>query len=262
MLKELFSNRLFIGALAFFILCVVGGTLYISHVEKQGAEELATDEDRVKQVPEKQQQQPTAKAPVGDTSQGGHFHEDGTWHGEPHLMPPLSVPPIPTQQPPSNAIDLSKLSPEEYERVMIQFYQQAGVAPPPADYEYLWEAPWVVKRDASGEPILHRIGDPIINIFYIRGFAPTPEEYARYQALVRAHNDAVSDGDTIAAEQVLQEMSNLQAEAQGDLPVADSTLKVPDSMDLATAKENERQKIKEVLDAAYAELGLLHLREN
>ncbi|MYB92836.1 hypothetical protein F4054_19880 [Candidatus Poribacteria bacterium] len=25
-----------------------------------------------------------AKAPVGDTSQGGHFHADGTWHGEPH----------------------------------------------------------------------------------------------------------------------------------------------------------------------------------
>ena len=83
MLKDLFSNRLFIGALVFFILSVVGGTLYISHVEKQGAEELATDADPVKQPTEKQQQ-PTAKAPVEDTSQGGHFHEDGTWHAEPH----------------------------------------------------------------------------------------------------------------------------------------------------------------------------------
>ena len=34
--------------------------------------------------PTEKQQQPTAKAPVGDTSQGGHFHADGTWHGEPH----------------------------------------------------------------------------------------------------------------------------------------------------------------------------------
>ena len=25
-----------------------------------------------------------AKAPVGETSQGGHFHEDGTWHEGPH----------------------------------------------------------------------------------------------------------------------------------------------------------------------------------
>ena len=29
-------------------------------------------------------EKPTAEAPVGDTSQGGHFHEDGTWHGETH----------------------------------------------------------------------------------------------------------------------------------------------------------------------------------
>lgn len=90
MLKELFSNRLFIGALAFFILCVVGGTLYISHVEKQGVEELATDEDPVKQVTEKQQPQPTAEAPVGEETPQGHFHEDGTWHGEPHETPSTS----------------------------------------------------------------------------------------------------------------------------------------------------------------------------
>ena len=88
MLKELFSNRLFIGALAFFILSVVGGMLYISHVEKQSVEELATDEDRVKQLTEKQQPQPTAKAPVGDTSQGGHFHEDETWHEGAHVPVP------------------------------------------------------------------------------------------------------------------------------------------------------------------------------
>ena len=90
MLKELFSNRLFIGALAFFILCVVGGTLYISHVEKQGAEELVTDEDPVKQVTEKQQQ-PTAKAPVAEQTPQGHFHADGTFHAQPHA-PPIQRP--------------------------------------------------------------------------------------------------------------------------------------------------------------------------
>ena len=91
MLKELFSNRLFIGALAFFIFCVVGGTLYISHVEKQGLEELTTDEDSVKQLTEKQQQ-PTAKAPVGDTSQGGHWHGD-EWHETPHAEQQTEAPP-------------------------------------------------------------------------------------------------------------------------------------------------------------------------
>ncbi|MDE0014547.1 MAG: hypothetical protein OXU51_00050 [Candidatus Poribacteria bacterium] len=34
--------------------------------------------------PEKPTQQPIPQAPVGDTSQGGHFHADGTWHEGPH----------------------------------------------------------------------------------------------------------------------------------------------------------------------------------
>ena len=29
-------------------------------------------------------EQPKAEVPVGDTSQGGHFHADGTWHAGPH----------------------------------------------------------------------------------------------------------------------------------------------------------------------------------
>lgn len=91
MLKELFSNRLFIGALAFLILCVVGGTLYISHVEKQDVAELATDEAPVKQLTEKQQQQPTAESPVGEQPPQGHFHEDGTWHGEPPAEAPVAA---------------------------------------------------------------------------------------------------------------------------------------------------------------------------
>ncbi|MYB92783.1 hypothetical protein F4054_13400 [Candidatus Poribacteria bacterium] len=34
--------------------------------------------------PEKPTEQPKAEAPVGDTSQGGHVHADGTWHEGPH----------------------------------------------------------------------------------------------------------------------------------------------------------------------------------
>ena len=86
MLKDLFQNRLFIGALAFFVLCVGGSLLYMQHVAQQGAEELTETQERVAQWNEKQQTKPTETAPppVGDTSQDGHFHEDGTWHAEPH----------------------------------------------------------------------------------------------------------------------------------------------------------------------------------
>ena len=47
--------------------------------------------------PEKPTEQPKAEVPVGDTSQGGHSHADGTWHAEPHVpvetpaAPPLSL---------------------------------------------------------------------------------------------------------------------------------------------------------------------------
>ena len=37
--------------------------------------------------------QPTpAEAPVGDTSQGGHFHADGTWHADPHSQVSDTIP--------------------------------------------------------------------------------------------------------------------------------------------------------------------------
>ena len=39
---------------------------------------------------------PTTQAPVGDTSQGGHFHDDGTWHDKPHPTP-LETPQVDIQ---------------------------------------------------------------------------------------------------------------------------------------------------------------------
>ncbi|MXV76409.1 hypothetical protein F4Z99_19325 [Candidatus Poribacteria bacterium] len=84
MFKDLFSNRLFIGALAFFIFCVGGSLLYQQHVEKQTAEDLARREERIKEWNEKENQQPTAEFNEGDTSQGGHVHANGTWHEGPH----------------------------------------------------------------------------------------------------------------------------------------------------------------------------------
>ena len=77
MLKNLFSNRLFIGALAFFIFCVVGGTLYMWHVERQLAEYAAETQDRVAQWKEKQK--PTTEISAADIPQE-HLHQDGTFH--------------------------------------------------------------------------------------------------------------------------------------------------------------------------------------
>ncbi len=102
MLKDLFSNRLFIGALAFFVLCVCGSLLYMQHVKKQTAEDLAAHKERIKELTS--EQKPTTEAPVGDTSQGGHVHADGTWHGEPHETP------SPAEVDTSNPVQVSDLS--------------------------------------------------------------------------------------------------------------------------------------------------------
>ena len=93
MLKDVFSNRLFMGALAFFVLIVVGGTLYLRHIERQGQVELERTQERLKQWEAQQKQTP--KVPEGDTAQGGPFHADGTWHPGPHeTEAPMVSPPV------------------------------------------------------------------------------------------------------------------------------------------------------------------------
>ena len=92
MFKSLFSNRLFVGALAFFVLCVGGSLLYMQHVKRQSARELAETEERIKTLTEKQNPHPPAEASIVEKpEQGEHLHEDGTFHTEPHVMPQPST---------------------------------------------------------------------------------------------------------------------------------------------------------------------------
>ena len=120
MLRDILSNRFFMGALAFFVLIVVGGTLYLKHVERQMVQEMARTEAAIKRLTEKQS--PTAKAPIGDALQGGHWHGD-EWHADPHAPveppgeAPVAVPPK-TEPHPYDA-----LSAEEQEA-----YRQRSIA--------------------------------------------------------------------------------------------------------------------------------------
>ena len=83
MLTDILKNRLFVGALAFFVLCVGGSLLYMHHDTQKGAEYEKETEDRVRQWNAKQNEQPTAKAPVVEQpAEVGHVHADGTWYAE------------------------------------------------------------------------------------------------------------------------------------------------------------------------------------
>ena len=121
MLRDLFSNRLFIGALAFFVLCVGGSLLYQQYVKRQTAHDLAHSTEHLKTSTDKPNPKPKAKISVGDTPQGGHFHKDGTFHAQPHA-------PIDAD---SRAAAASDTSPDE-----LEFWKKLGVAPPPRGYSY------------------------------------------------------------------------------------------------------------------------------
>ncbi len=94
--------------LSVFIVAIVGIGLYL----------LATQPEKppiviykpVEPLP-KSTEQPKAEVPVEDTSQGRHFHEDGTWHEGPHEQEAAAQETPQTEKPqPQEA-----LSPEEQE---------------------------------------------------------------------------------------------------------------------------------------------------
>ena len=64
MFRDLFTNRFpFVGALIFFLLMVVGGMLYMKHVERQEAEKLSRTQEQLKQWEARQQL--TENPPLG-----------------------------------------------------------------------------------------------------------------------------------------------------------------------------------------------------
>ena len=112
MFKELFSNRLFIGALAFFVLCVAGSLLYMNHENQKSAEYAAETEERARQWNEKQKEQPTTETPVVEKSaEVRNSHADGNpWHeGAQAPVADTQAPQTETSQP------QEALSPEEQE---------------------------------------------------------------------------------------------------------------------------------------------------
>ena len=93
MLKDLLKNRVFVVGLMVFV-CFVGGCLlYLWHVAREGAEEIAATETIARRFNEKQNPPSSAETPVAeDTEQGGHWHGDH-WHADPHpAMTPPSEP--------------------------------------------------------------------------------------------------------------------------------------------------------------------------
>jgi len=225
MFKDLFSNRLFIGALAFFILCVGGSLLYMQHVQRVEAENLAETQAGIEQWNEKQKPI-TAEVPEGDTSQGGHYHGD-EWHAEPHETPQPSQ---------SDAGETAAVSDEDWSDVTPE--QRAQIekmrAQQLADYVAKWgeppspDASYQHYRDNHGDVHRHYQGTVAISDYDFRTrFAPTPEELEQYKQLRADLKAAASasekNGDTWEnpspeVQRLDNEIKSLVANAQREIP--------------------------------------------
>ena len=169
MLKDLFSNRLFLGALAFFILCVGGSLLYMRHVQRVESEKLSAAQARVEQWNERRKEQSAAKASVVEPSAVlRQFHADGTFHAEQQM--PIT--------------HKSEASEEE-----LEFWKKLGVAPPPQGYSYAELADGTMRLQKDNVPIVtvHIGTTPQFNL----GWLPD-DAYYYYDALI-----ALSSGDTL-----------------------------------------------------------------
>ncbi len=252
MFKDLFSNRLFIGALAFFVLCVCGSLLYMQHVEKQSARESAAHEERLKQFTERETRQPTkgVSSVAAQTEQVGHFHSDGTFHAGAHETAiEKNITSLKTED--YNNFEgklMHELTPNERSRIWEQAYREnVGGDPPPG---YLQAA------EQEFQNILKSVHEPRVQIVTIRGFAPNKEQLGRYLELQEQFREAHGRGAGTEADFFQSEMERLEVEAEGDVPL------VKVSWQSERAKSIAKQVLKERTEQAYRDFGLEHLLEH
>ncbi len=178
MLKDLFSNRLFISVLGLFIFCVVGSLLYMQHVEKQRKQEVAEAHERINQWNASR----ATSSPPTDTAQGGHLH-DGAGHAEPHADTSVSQRSEAEKKPDAEDIDSKRgVLTEEQRTGYLKYLEELGLEPPPKGYNYEW--------DAEGNVSLYEYNVPTFETTWSEESEPgrdfyklTDDEWRRYRAL-------------------------------------------------------------------------------
>ena len=153
--------------------------------------------------------------------------------------------------------DFASLTPEQLKKIYDQFYIERGLKPPPPGYKYRWAAIDVPLLDENGQPVLHKIGDPIINIAIEVGFAPTKEEYEQLNQLKRDKLQAEFRGWVEQAASITQKIEKLEALVQRERPVLKGTMWIGNSGEYN--RERVRRMAREQLNEALRSYGLEHL---
>ena len=143
------------------------------------------------------------------------------------------------------------LTPDQQLKYDKEYYNRYGLDPPPLGYQYLMIAPGTPRTDKNGKPIIIKKGDVYISVRYGNGFAPTHEQYKRYQFLEKELNKA-RDVKIIA--NIRNQIDDLKNSAQGRIPTGATTA---GGEGLSSSEIDLR--IKDAINNAYIELGLSHL---
>lgn len=217
MLVNILKNRLFMGALAFFILCVGGSLLYMQHVKQQTADEYKATQERIAQLNERQRPKPQEQAAAGDTSQGGHVHTDGTRHANLHVSTAPGKENLLKSWQDLTDAEKAKYTPEEQ-----AYWKARGHAPPPPGYAYV--------GITDGTQILVPLNEYVITeIHWSHGYGDTKllsdKEYERFKAL----------GLIGSQSRLVIEQEDIPAMLAGTLDLTD-TVKFPDDV-AALARE-------------------------
>ncbi len=144
-------------------------------------------------------------------------------------------------------------------QIYDQFYIQLGLKPPPQGYEYRWADKNVPLLDENGNPVLHKIGDPYVDIAIEVGFAPTKEEYEQLNQLKIDKLQAEFRGSVDKLAVITEEIEQLEAAVQRERPVLKTTMWMGEEG--TYDRERTRRMAREQLNEALRSYNLEHLIE-
>ena len=156
-------------------------------------------------------------------------------------------------------LNLSQLSPEEMQQIFDLFYIERGLDPPPPGYQYLWKDIDVPLLDEKGNPVLHKRGEPVVEIKIAKAFSPTVEEYEMLKALDIEAGSQRIQGNTAKAKQLEAEYSELYSEVMRERPVAETTIWVAKTSEKERDPDKPIRIMKEKLRAALVDQGFSDL---
>ncbi len=144
---------------------------------------------------------------------------------------------------------LKGLSKEQLQQIYASFYTRLGLKPPPPGYEYKWEDIDVPLLDENGDPVLHKIGDPYVDIAIEIGFAPTKEEFEELNQLKEDLGLAEFRGEVDRAASLTQKIETLEALVQRERPVLKTTMWIgePGTYDRERTRKIAHQQLNELL---------------